>query len=501
VKPRKPRVAYFSPFGPDPSGISDYSEELLPHLARHWDMDLFVDGYVPTHPATDKHRIIDCDEIDPVPLLADYDAVVYHIGNSNSHDYIYDTLMLWPGLVVLHELSLQHLMASRTIDAGRKDVYMAEMRAQHGREGADRARLTLWGSEPAPWESEPITYPLNRRVISQATGVLTHSDFVERQVHDIFPDLMVRRVEHHAFPVPKEARELRRSRRAEAASPTKRDFTFVSAGNLTPTKQIELLLRALSMLRKRSSFRCRLLGQGRLKHRAEYLIDSLGLAEEVEMVGRVEKNELYCALLEADVSVCLREPTLGETSGIVMRSLACGTPVLVSDTGWFRELPDDVAYKVPSADMSGNQLADVLEDLIRDRTTLRKKASAARAYAKERSPRKSALGYAAFVEAGGIFPNRWVGRGLQRITARMRSLDVEWPGCAAKLRATRYIEMSDWHNSGSAQAIRDRRSRRKSRLRTLARSAGELPPLRPGMDDDDLDEDILDDFDSESDSI
>jgi glycosyltransferase involved in cell wall biosynthesis len=121
------------------------------------------------------------------------------------------------------------------------------------------------------------------------------------------------------------------------------------------------------------------------------------------MVGRVDQNELYCALPEADVSVCLRKPTLGETSGIVMRSLACGTPVLVSDTGWFRELPDEVAYKVPSADMSGIQLADVLEDLIRDRATLRKKAMAARAYAKERSLQKSALGYAAFVEAGGCF--------------------------------------------------------------------------------------------------
>jgi len=495
VKPRKPRVAYFSPLGPDPSGISDYSEELLPHLARHWDIDLFVDGYVPTHPTTQKHRIIDCDLIDPVPLLADYDAVVYHVGNSNSHDYIYDTLMLWPGLVVLHELSLQHLLASRTIDAGARYVYMAEMRAQHGREGADRARLTLWGAEPTPWESEPITYPLNRRVISQATGVLTHSDFVEERVHEIFPDLMVHRVDHHAFPVPKQARELHRRRRAEATSGTKKDFTFVSAGNLTPTKQIELLLRALSTLRKRSSFRCRLLGQGRLKHRADYLIESLGLAEEVAIVGRVDKNELYCALLEADLSICLRQPTLGETSGIVMRSLACGTPVLVSDTGWFRELPDEVAYKIPSADMSGNQLADALEDLMRDRATLRKKASAARAYAKERSPRKSALGYAAFVEAGGVFPNRWAGRGFQRITARMRSLDIEWPGHAAKLRATRYMELTDWHNAGSIRSLQDRRSRRHSRLRTLARSAGELPPARSWIDDDDLDEDSLGDAD------
>ena len=489
MKPRKPRVAYFSPLSPDPSGISDYSEELLPHLARHWDLDLFVDGYVPTHPATERHRIIDCDEVDPVPLLADYDAVLYHIGNSNSHDYIYDTLMLWPGLVVLHDLSLQHLMASRTVDADRKYVYMAEMRAQHGREGADRARLTFWGSEPTPWESDPITYPLNRRVISQATAVLTHSDFVERRVHEVIPDLMVSRVEHHAFPVPKEVREQRRSRRAEANSRSKTDFTLVSAGNLTPTKQIELLLRALSVLRKRLPFRCRLLGQGRLKHRANDLIESLGLGGEVDMVGRVDKNELYSALLEADVSVCLREPTLGETSGIVMRSLACGTPVLVSDTGWFSELPDEVAYKVSSGDLTGNQLADFLEDLIRDRATLRKKATASRAYAKERSPRNSALGYKAFVEAGGLFPNRWVGRGFQRITAQMRSLDVEWPGCSATLRAARFGEMMDWHNAGGIQGIQDRRARRHSRLRTLARAAGELPSSWPTIDDDDFDGD------------
>ena len=498
MKPRKPRVAYFSPLSPDPSGISDYSEELLPQLARHLDLDLFVDGYVPTHPATARHPIIDCDRVDPVPLLADYDAVLYHVGNSASHDYIYDTLMQWPGLVVLHELSLQHLIVSRTIEAGRKDVYMAEMRAQHGREGADRARLTLWGPEPPPWEAEPIAYPLNRRVISQATGVLTHSDFVARHVHELLPDLTVARVDHHAFPVPKKARERSRTGRAGATSRTKADFTFVSAGNLTPSKQIELLLSALSVLRRRVSFRCSLLGHGNLKHRAEYLVDSFGLSEAVRVVGRVDKDELYCALLDADVSVCLREPTLGETSGIVMRSLACGTPVLVSDTGWFSELPDEVAYKVPSCDT--NQLANVLEDLMRDRALLRKKATAARVYAKARSPRTSALGYAAFVEAAGLFPNRWAGSGFQRITARMRSLDVEWPGCAAKLRASRYVEMVDWHDQGSAQAVRDRRSRRRSR-RAVARAAGRLPPARPGLDDEDLDVDMPGDLEPKISSI
>jgi glycosyltransferase involved in cell wall biosynthesis len=498
VKPRKPRIAYFSPLSPDPSGISDYSEELLPQLARHLDLDLFVDGYVPTHPAAEKHRIIDCDRVDPVPLLAGYDAVLYHVGNSASHDYIYDTLMLWPGLVVLHEVSLQHLIAARTIDAGRKDVYMTEMWEQHGREGADRARLTLWGSEAAPWEADPLTYPLNRRVLSQATGVLTHSDFAARHVHEVFPDLMVSRVDHHAFPVPRKARERLRARRAEATSPAKADFTFVSAGNLTPSKQIEKLLRALSVLHRRVPFRCNLIGRGHLKDRTECLIDSFGLSEQVRVVGRVDKDELYCALLDADVSVCLRQPTLGETSGIVMRSLACGTPVLVSDTGWFSELPDEVAYKVPSSGM--NSLADALENLMQDRALLRKKAAAGRAYAKERSPRTSALGYAGLIEAAGLFPNRWAGRGFQRITTQMRSLDLEWPGAAAKLRAARYVEMMDWHDQGSSQAVLDRRSRRQARLRAEARAADKPSSARSRIDDDGPDGDMLMDFDTEVDA-
>ena len=483
MNPRKPRVAYFSPLAPDPSGVSDYSEELLVHLAKHWELDLFVDGYLPIHPATRNHRVIDCDQIDPVPLLADYDAVLYHIGNSESHDYIYDTLLRWPGLVVLHELSLQHLIAFRTVDAGRKDAYTSEMRRQHGREGADRARITLWGSAPAPWEVDPVSYPLNRRVIGQATGILAHSDFVARGVHEVSPDLLVARVEHHAFQAPEEVRERVCERQAQPAREA--GCRLVSAGNLTPSKRIEVLMRALGVLRSRVPFTCRLIGEGRLQHKAEHLVEGLKLEEQVEVTGRVDKNELYGALLEADLSICLREPTLGETSGIVMRSLVCGTPVVVTDAGWFSELPDDIAIKIPSNDNGGRALANALEAFALDPQRQARMAAAALAYAQERSPERSAEGYAHFVRRGGTFPQRWAGRGFQRITATFRDLDVEWPGCAAKLRAAQYFEMTDWHNRGSEQARIDRRARRLSRVRKAARVAGQPTVLRRDPNDDD----------------
>jgi hypothetical protein len=38
---------------------------------------------------------------------------------------------------------------------------------------------------------------------------------------------------------------------------------------------------------------------------------------------------------------------MGETSGSVIRALSLGKALIVSDVGWFAELPDDVALKVP----------------------------------------------------------------------------------------------------------------------------------------------------------
>jgi hypothetical protein len=39
-----PRIAYCSPVNPAPSGISDYSEEVLPYLGQYGDITLYVEN-------------------------------------------------------------------------------------------------------------------------------------------------------------------------------------------------------------------------------------------------------------------------------------------------------------------------------------------------------------------------------------------------------------------------------------------------------------------------
>src|SRR5262249_30134003 len=90
-----------------------------------------------------------------------------------------------------------------------------------------------------------------------------------------------------------------------------------------------------------------------------------------------------------------------ETSGAVIRGLGLGKPMLVSDVGWFAELPDDVALKVPVDELEVQTIAGALELAAEHAAEL---GGAAREYVRcEHDLRRAADGYVRALEeaAGG----------------------------------------------------------------------------------------------------
>ena len=79
-----------------------------------------------------------------------------------------------------------------------------------------------------------------------------------------------------------------------------------------------------------------------------------------------DERDLWQLLADCDVCVSLRWPTMGETSGMAIRALSLGKPLVVSDVGWFSELPDSVAAKVPVDELEVETLAAMLERLAED---------------------------------------------------------------------------------------------------------------------------------------
>jgi glycosyltransferase involved in cell wall biosynthesis len=116
-------------------------------------------------------------------------------------------------------------------------------------------------------------------------------------------------------------------------------------------KRIPQLLEAFaSYRRKRPGARLLLVGGSGERFDVERRLERLGLTEGVERMDYVPEERMWSLMAACDVLVNLRYPTMGETSGSVIRALALGQPLLVSDVGWFSELPDDAVLKVPVDD-------------------------------------------------------------------------------------------------------------------------------------------------------
>src|SRR5258708_35550128 len=101
------------------------------------------------------------------------------------------------------------------------------------------------------------------------------------------------------------------------------------------------------MVRLDPGVRMILVGEPHPGFQVAQLIRTLGLAENVRIIGFVPIEEFVDYMGACDIILNLRYPTVGETSGSLQRALGLGKAVVVSDVGSFAELPDEVCLKVP----------------------------------------------------------------------------------------------------------------------------------------------------------
>ena len=327
------KLAYFSPMPPEQSGIADYSALLLPALRERMDVTVVRRGRKSAPRGTD--------------------VAVYHVGNNpDAHAWIVDGLRKRPGVVVLHDFVLHHLVAGMTV--GRRDGhgYLDLMEREHGVVGRLLAHGVLDKRIPPLWESRPADFPLPTFVLEHATALIVHSQYVHDHARATGFAGPIAVVPHPAWPSPDIAPE------RVAAGTVVGCFGVVNASKRIP----ELLRATAAVRREHPELTLLLVGSTSpgfdLDRRLQRLgLDDAGLVRE----GWVDETRLWALMAGSDVLVNLRHPTMGETSGSVIRGLSLGKPLVVSDVGWFSELPDDVALKVPADDDEVATLTAALE--------------------------------------------------------------------------------------------------------------------------------------------
>jgi glycosyltransferase involved in cell wall biosynthesis len=380
------KVAYYSPLPPSRSGIADYSALLLPELERHVEVALARPGRF----RRDRKA----------------DIALYHVGNdAEAHGWIVAALRRRPGVVVLHDFVLHHLVVGLTFARGDAAGYLAAMEREAGLVGRLLAYAVLDNKLPPLWETRPEDYPLTGEILQHATALIVHSRYVEERVRALGYDRPIVRIPHPAWPVPD-----------VAAARVTGEPLFGCFGHLNETKRIDELVAAFARVRERHPG-ARLLLVGSLAVR----LARLELPEGVEHRDYVPEVELWSLMKACDAIVGLRSPTMGETSGSAVRALSLGKPLVVSDTGWFAELPDEAAIKVPVDEREEETIAAALEALtdVQVRATM---GAAARALV-EREHRldRVAEAYAAALEelAGGSAVDDAVLRAIARAGAEV----------------------------------------------------------------------------------
>ena len=374
-QPRRPRLAYVSPLPPEKSGISDYSAELLPQLARFYEIDVIVDqpavadGWVKSNLPLRDVAWFDAH-------AHEFERVLYHFGNSIMHRHMFGMLERHPGVVVLHDFYFGHVLHSMHHTGYQTDALQNALYASHGF-GAVLER-DRDGENAAVWK-----FPGNKTVLDQAEGVIVHADYPKKLAAEWYGSGMAEQwrtiplLRGHA-----EAGDRGEARRAARRELGLQDDEYLvcTFGMLGPTKLNDKLLDAWLASPLAADPKCRLVFVGDAGSGAygrEFMARLNAIADAAlrpRVTGFVDHRMYQAYLAASDTAVQLRSNTRGETSAAVLDCLLHGLPTVVNAHGSIAELPDHVLVKLDD-EFEPAALADALARLRGD-TGLRAKLGA-----------------------------------------------------------------------------------------------------------------------------
>ena len=378
------RVAFFSPLPPAKSGIADYSAAVLEHFDKK---SIEVETFAAKPATFDASR---------------YDLCVYQLGNNPYHDFVYEAAMEHPGVVVMHEANLHHLIADLTINRNDWDGYVREVGRNHGPEAQDYAERYVRTLQRAP----DYSLAMMRTVLERSRGAIVHSHAVGAELRAQGFEGPIARILHGSWTAPADRMSYRARLGLEERTPLIGVFGF-----LKPYKRIAESLRAFRRLVGLvPEARMILVGEAHPELPLKSLIGQMNLGQHVRHLDFVPMEDFNGYLAACDIVLNLRYPTVGESSGTLQRALGMGKAVIVSDVGSFRELPDDICLKVPVDASEEEHLFQYL-NLLATRPTVRiALGDRARAWAeRECSWEVAARRYTEFLEsvlAGQLVPGR-----------------------------------------------------------------------------------------------
>jgi len=308
-------VGFYAPLPPARTGVADYAAALLAEMKKH--------GRVEVAPAT-------CD------------VALYHLGNNRLHRDIYRRALEKPGVAVLHDAVLHHFLLGQLDEA----AYTEEFVYNYGEWNRGLAPELWRGRASSAGDRRYFDYPMLRRIAERSRAVVVHNPAAARIVAEHAAQTPVVEIPHLFASPPgaiggAEAIRWRQNAGIDAAS-----FLFGVFGYLRESKRLMTVLEAFREVH-RACPRTGLLVAGEfvssdLERAVSAMLPSPGIVRRPHLPDR----EFWLAASAVDACINLRYPAAGETSGIAIRMMGIGKPVMLTESLECSRFPEDACMRI-----------------------------------------------------------------------------------------------------------------------------------------------------------
>ncbi len=274
-------------------------------------------------------------------LIENCDIIIYQLGDSSYHVGAVDLMLNYPGIVILHDYFLTGLFIAYM---RKTDRTIADMRSVvacwYEENSAKKFKQSLLDDNENFWSVASEEFPMTEWAVSNALGVITHSHV---KINTI---LKVANGPVAVLPLPYNKTEVsdKNTTIAENLTPQKVIITF---GMINPNKRVESVINAIGSAKAlKKNWLYRIIGYIQPEYKKKLMVLAKELQVQIEFTGHVSDSQLAKEITEADLVACLRFPTLESSSASTIEAMLHGKPVLVTNIGFYSQLPDETVIKI-----------------------------------------------------------------------------------------------------------------------------------------------------------
>lgn len=371
------KLLYFSPLPPLPTGVAEYSVQLIKSLSIYTNVICVVDqAEIANEWINENCQVVHHRNLELLRALSGIQ--IYNLGNSEYHFYMLRHMNELPGTVILHDVFLGHMLAWANWKGLISDHDIRnELYLSHG-------TTAIQVNQDLKFDKIIAKWPVSGFVFRKSISVVVHS----KHAKDIISKFFGVSAETKSFVVSQVCQSSIFSDLKGKISVKLPIGALVVAtfGMVTDHKYPIQLAEAWLKSSLSKNTEAYLVFVGEVSHPIEDKVQAAlfgsDASRRVIFTGRVSDEIYHSYLFRSDIVVQLRRDSRGETSRAVLDVLAAGKSLILNAHGSASEYPADCVTLI-SDQLNVDELTVALERLAINDSLRAKIGSAAQRHIKE----------------------------------------------------------------------------------------------------------------------